>query len=575
MDLRTNLSIRFLPLLLFVSLAANAAPKLRLDTTTIGPVSIAQGSNGTAQTVNALNAGDGALNLRATTNAPWLNATVRPQTQCGFAGACIPVGLTLDTANLAKGTYTGVVTISDPNAIDAPQTVTVTVAIGGGVPDSLTLYVPKSGGTVTERFTTARPVSATANPPANGPSLSVALSNTGSFEATTSYAYNVTSAANSATAEGTYNGSIVISGSTVASENKTVPVTLNVTSKPVARFTNPNVFRIAQDAAKQTQYLIAGPAGSGFALGTVTAASASGTWLSAAVVGPYVGITADPTGLKPGSYQGTVTIGSNAANSSVQVPVQLDIVTAGAPIIYYKGVKSNSTFTPEVFAQGDLPAVFGEQFTTGEAKVATGAPWPTTLGGATVLINDIPVALYYVSPTQINFQVPFEIPAGDAVLRVDRDGQRGNSVAITVARSAPKLLIATDAQGNVASTPQLTLSNGVVSGGAATPVRAGDYLVIYSLGFGPTTPAVSTGQAAPSNPLAGVPGITNVKFGAATPFAAGVSVTPLFVGMTPTYIGLYQINVQIPLDSPRGPAVPVSVQAESGSTTAPLLFNIQ
>lgn len=577
MDLRLRLISPVLPLLFLTSVSAFAAPKLRLDTTALGPVSVAQGANAINQTVRALNAGDGSLNLTAKSNSTWLAPTVQPITQCGFIGPCINIALALNTASLAKGTYTGVVTVSDPSAIDAPQTVTVTVAVGGGVPDAMTLYVTKGGQATTQQFTTAKVVTATANPPSNGPSLSVSLANGGSFASAVSYEYNVSSSASAAVAEGTYNGSIVVSGSSVAAENKTVPVTLNVTSKPIAQYTSPNTFRIAQGATKQTQYLIADPIGSGtFTLSGVTAATTSGgNWLSGAVVGPYVGITADPAGLSPGVYQGKITVASNAANGSVDVPVQLEVVAGGAPVVYYKGVKSNATFTPENLAQGDLPAVFGEQFTNGDQQVASGAPWPTTLGGATVFINDKPVPLYYVSPTQINFQVPFDIPPGDAVLRVDRDGQRGNSVSVTISGSAPKLLIATNAAGNaVTSTPQLTLSNNVVSGGPSTPVHPGDAIVIYALGLGQTSPALTTGQAAPSSPLAYVPGSNLVKFGASTPFSDTVSQIPLYVGASPGYVGLYQINVVIPNNAPRGAAIPVQLQGDAGTSNT-LLFNIQ
>jgi uncharacterized protein (TIGR03437 family) len=576
-DLRSRLISSVLPLVFLTSVSALAAPKLRLDTTAIGPVSFSQGANGVTQSITAINAGDGALNLTAKSNAAWLSPAVQAQTQCGFVGPCIKINLALNTASLAKGTYTGVVTISDPNAVDAPQTVTVTVAAGGGVPDSMSLYVTKTGEVTTQQFTTAVQVNARANAPANGPSLSVSLSNTGSFQTTVSYAYNVSSTASSSVPEGAYNGSIVLSGSPVAAENKTVPVTLNVTSKPVAQFTTPNTFRVAQGATKQTQYLIADPLGSGtFTLSGVTAATTTGgNWLSGAVVGPYVGITADPAGLDAGVYQGKITIASNAANASVDVPVQLEVVASGAPVVYYKGVKSNATFTPEVLAQGDLPAVFGEQFTTGDQQVAAGAPWPTTLGGATVFINDQPVPLYYVSQTQINFQVPFEVSPGEAVLRVDRDGQRGNSVSVTIAARAAKLLIATNAAGDaVTSTPRIPVSNGVVSGGPGVPVKAGDALVIYALGLGQTTPALATGQVAGSNPLPQVLGSNLVKFGASTPFSPAVSQIPLYVGATPGYVGLYQINVVIPNDAPRGAAIPVQLQSDGGTSNT-LLFNIQ
>ena len=79
---------------------AFAAPKLRLVTTTVGPISIAVGANGPAQSLDAYNAGDGALNLRLTSNQTWVSATAGAQTQCRQrAGLCIPINFAFATSS--------------------------------------------------------------------------------------------------------------------------------------------------------------------------------------------------------------------------------------------------------------------------------------------------------------------------------------------------------------------------------------------------------------------------------------------------------------------------------------------
>src|SRR5690349_9440607 len=118
-----------LPLLLvcFVSPAA-AAPKLRLTSTTVGPISIAQGGNPNAQTLEAFNAGDGSLSLSATSNASWVTAAAGSSRPCATQeGTCVPLTFTFQTSGLARGIFTAAVTVNDPNALDAPQVVTVTV----------------------------------------------------------------------------------------------------------------------------------------------------------------------------------------------------------------------------------------------------------------------------------------------------------------------------------------------------------------------------------------------------------------------------------------------------------------
>lgn len=543
------------------------APKLRLDATTVGPLSIAQGANGSVQTINALNAGDSPLNLTATSSATWLSANVQRAQSCGTLGAnCNPVSISLNTASLAKGSYTGVITLSDPNAIDAPQTITVTVNIGGGVPDNLTLYVPTNGAPVTQSFNTARPVTTSVNSPSQV-NLSIAAPGGGSFA--TVFSYTLTAKANAGAAEGTYNGSIAVSNSSVAGENKTVPLTLTVTSQPVAQASAISGFRVATGAAKQTQYIAVSNLGSGtLTLAAPTAATTSGgsTWLTTSLVSGFVAITADPTGLQPGSYQGTVTINSNAANKAVAVPVQFDVLPSGAPVVKAGGVVNNATFEVGAqLAQGELPAIFGEQFITGDPQQVPTPPWPTTLGGASVFVNDLPAPVYYVSANQVNFQIPFDAETGPGTVRIDRNGVRGNTVSVAIAKYAPKLLIAVNQAGAVASSP---------FGGAAAPAQAGTYLTIYALGLGQTGPPVQAGEAAPANPLATVPGTNLVYFGAGGLFSNPISQVPQFIGLSPGFSGLYQINVQIPLTAPKGAAVPVFLQGDVGTSNT-LKFNIQ
>src|SRR5208283_2699105 len=96
--------------------ALHAAPILQLSQTAFGPFPIPQGTNGTTQTVNATNIGSGSLSLTVTSSDTWLVATLGKATTCATASSCIPVQMALQTAGLASGTYTGFVTVTDPNA---------------------------------------------------------------------------------------------------------------------------------------------------------------------------------------------------------------------------------------------------------------------------------------------------------------------------------------------------------------------------------------------------------------------------------------------------------------------------
>ena len=128
---------------LLATTAATAAPKLRLSTAALGPFSIAQGANGNDQSLDAYNEGDGALSLSVSSSASWLSASTNGTRACGQpGGVCTAIKVSLQTSGLSRGTVTGFVTVSDPNALDAPQTIAVTVQIGGGVPDRMQFIVP-------------------------------------------------------------------------------------------------------------------------------------------------------------------------------------------------------------------------------------------------------------------------------------------------------------------------------------------------------------------------------------------------------------------------------------------------
>ena len=141
--------LRGLAALLLLSWPAVAAPQLRLSTSAIGPVYIAPGQNGITQTVEAANIGDGVLSLSVLANVPWIEATVGAARPCAMGKACLPVNVVLSTRELMPGLHTGTITLTDPNARDAPQTLTVSVQLGEINPDAVQTPVSVSAPNVT------------------------------------------------------------------------------------------------------------------------------------------------------------------------------------------------------------------------------------------------------------------------------------------------------------------------------------------------------------------------------------------------------------------------------------------
>lgn len=81
---------------------------------------------------------------------------------------------------------------------------------------------------------------------------------------------------------------------------------------------------------------------------------------------------------------------------------------AQAPMIAQSGVLNAASWSSPV-APGSIVAIFGTNLAA--SPRSAGTPWPVTLGGTSVKINGVPAPLAFVSPTQINAQVPASLPA--------------------------------------------------------------------------------------------------------------------------------------------------------------------
>lgn len=548
--------------------ALQAAPALRLTQTAFGPLPVAQGANGPTQVAGAYNVGSGSLNLTLTASDSWLVPTLGGAGPCENASLCLPVQIALKTASLAKGAYTGTVTVSDPNAVDAPQTITVTVDVGGNVPDNLTLYAAPNS-TVTSTFYGGQGAGASATTQSGGPWLSVVGASLGSFQFTVPF----TVTANTANlAAGDYHGTVNVGGSSLAADNKAVAVTLHVTTQPIAQPSSTNVtFNIAQGAAKQLGYVVLSNSGQGtLTISSATATAASGNWLSAQTSSNVITLTADPTNLSPGNYPGTLTIASNAVNSPTTVPVTLTVAPAGPPQISFGGVVNVFTNNPaDGISQGDVLAIYGRQFTAGEAQTGT-LPLTTNFSNVQVMLNGQAIPVQYVGAGQINVQIPYDAPIGGGTLNVVAGGKTSNTVSVNILPLAPVLL---PFPGGTYVLAQ-TASGGFEGYSSTAPAHAGDTLVLYAVGLGAVSPASAAGAAAPSKPLANVAATTKICMGNLNPFAGGATcIAPFFAGLTPGYFGLYQLNFVVP-QGIKGTAIPFFLQVGQSSSNI-LSFSIQ
>ncbi len=236
---------------------------------------------------------------------------------------------------------------------------------------------------------------------------------------------------------------------------------------------------------------------------------------------------------------------------------------AQAPFVEPGGVVDAATFTAPV-VPGSLVSIFGTNLAAAPAFAGT-IPLPPTLGGVTVSFNGMAAPLLFVSSQQINAQLPWEIPATGPVSVVVTNGSVSSAAqAVQIGAYSPGLF--TIAGYAVAVNPDGSLAapTGVITGFPSHPATPGDSLVLLGSGFGPVNPPGVTGN----NSLDAMRNATAVP----VVTIGGVSATVTFAGLSPQYVGVYQINVTLP--STQLPANAAPLQIQTGGVTGPVQTTI-
>jgi uncharacterized protein (TIGR03437 family) len=203
-------------------------------------------------------------------------------------------------------------------------------------------------------------------------------------------------------------------------------------------------------------------------------------------------------------------------------------------------VVNGASFSPsEAVAPGSAVSIFGTDLAS-TSLGATGATLPTTIGNTSVTFNGIAAPLYYVSSGQINAQLPFEVGAGSVTVQVKLGSQVSASQTISVDAFSPGIFTI-DSAGTGAI---LHASNYLVVSSSA-PAQPGEYILIFATGLGSLRTPVPSGAPAPSNPAAETVTAPIVAIG-------GISSQVSFSGLAPGFVGLYQVNAQVPLSLTAG-----------------------
>jgi len=366
----------------------------QLPTLTASPASLTYsyqiGGSAPAAQMVAISSGS-AVNYTTSKSATWLSVTPASGTTPGN------LSVSVNPSGLTAGTYTGNVTVTSSGASNSPKNVPVTLTVTAATSPTMTVsplnltFNYQSGGanpaaqTVNVTGSTALPYSTGTNAawlsvsPASGTtpgSLSVSVNPSGM-------------------ASGTYTGTVTVTGTGASNSPQKVSVTLAVTATPP---TNPSLnispgsisFSYPTGTSTTgTQNLSVTSSGSAM---TISAAASGGAWLTVTPAsGPTpatLKISANPTGLAAGTYNGKITItSSGAANSPQSVPVQLVVTSTGSGRLrvwpsravsfeYEAGHSDPSPRTVRVFSSG-APLAF--------TAAAHGGTWisVTPAGGTT------------------------------------------------------------------------------------------------------------------------------------------------------------------------------------------------
>ena len=254
-------------------------------------------------------------------------------------------------------------------------------------------------------------------------------------------------------------------------------------------------------------------------------ARSGASWTQLAQLSAAGGATGDSAGWAVSINAGTVVsgaIGRDASQGAAYV-FSLPSISAG-------GVVHAASFAHTV-APGSIISVFGTNFAAANTSAGV-LPLPTILGGVSVTVNGTLAPLIFAGPLQANVQAPFETATGTASVVVIANGIPSPPSTLTVATVAPGIFV-TGANQAVALNPDTSVAD------SSHPAKVGTVLVMYVTGLGPLDHPIPTGSPASSNPLSNATIVPTVTIG-------GVNAPVSFAGMTPTFVGLGQINIQVP-----------------------------
>jgi len=253
-------------------------------------------------------------------------------------------------------------------------------------------------------------------------------------------------------------------------------------------------------------------------------------------------------GLSIGTFFGILVFqAAGSTPQTVEVPVALSYGITNYSSI--TGGGNGASFT-QTFAPGMEMSIFGSKLAL-STSTARSTPLPSGLGGVSATVNGVPAALYYVSPSQINLQIPYETSAGPAVVGINNN-EAVATYFFNVTAAAPGIFTG---KGS-ALVPTSTAKAGATI--TLYMTGDGDTSVFLADGASPAAKTALTALPAPRLPV--------------TVTVGGTPATIAFIGITPGLVGETQVNFTVPAGV--APGVQPVVVTVGGFSSAPANLTI-
>ena len=215
----------------------------------------------------------------------------------------------------------------------------------------------------------------------------------------------------------------------------------------------------------------------------------------------------------------------------------------------------NAASYAQPISPGAIVSIFGTNLASTTAT-AQGAPLPTELASTSVSINGTKAPLFFVSPGQINLQVPWSIQwvyfdYSQASVVVTTLAGSTTPVQVPVFQSGPSLFSQDESGCGQAAVLNISPDGSSSVNSPSNSAAPGDFISLYGTGIGaPNNPPANGDYVTGLTPLSSPPGVV---------LGGNTLQAVQYAGLAPSLVGVDQINFQIPQGTPEGCAVPVSV----------------